>query len=368
MAGLYIHVPFCRSKCAYCDFYSLPRLEEYADRYVAALSKEWALRRNEVTDISTIYFGGGTPSALSSRHVARIGEMLPDLPRGGEFTVEFNPDDVTSDTVTAWSGIGANRASMGIQSLNDAELAAVGRRHSARQAVEAYATLRRVFGSVSVDIIIGLPGQTPESLRTTLSSVLDMRPEHLSVYILSVEPGTRLRAQRMAGKFTELDDDTIAAMYDMVCSMTTAAGYGHYEISNFALPGHEARHNSAYWRSEPYLGLGPAAHSFDGDVRRINPCDIRSWLENLEKGIPAFAVEAENEADRVNDHIMVSLRTAQGLDINTLPEAYRGQFLDNLRSINDTSRVCVNGSHVVIPEQAWLLSDDTISSLFIEPC
>ncbi len=365
MAGLYIHVPFCRAKCAYCDFYSLPRLDEFAARYIDTLDTEWALRNSELAEpVSTIYFGGGTPSSLPENHLDKISEWLPSLPDGGEFTAEFNPEDVTRDKLTAWQALGANRISMGVQSLNDDELRAVGRRHTAVEALRAAELLMTTFDNVSLDLIIGLPGQTVASLKASLRKLIDLHPAHLSVYILSYEEGTRLWAMRKAGKVVETDDDTIVRMYDMVCEMLTCAGYEHYEISNFSLPGRHAVHNSAYWAGNPYLGLGPAAHSFDGMTRRINPGNIRQWLDRLEAGQPAFEVEEETETDRINDRIMVSLRTARGLDLDTIPKPYRDTIENNLSTIA-ADRIVRNGSVVSIPEHAWLVSDSTIATLFI---
>lgn len=365
MAGLYIHVPFCRAKCAYCDFYSLPRLDEFAARYVDALAREWSLRQGELTEnVTSLYFGGGTPSSLSAGHIARLSAWLPLPADGGEFTVEFNPEDVNVEKLKLWKDLGANRISMGVQSLNDEELKAVGRRHTAAEAISAAETLMQEFDNVSMDLIIGLPGQTVESLTRSLTRLTDLRPAHLSVYILSYEEGTRLWAMRKTGKIMETDDDTIVRMYDTVCGIMAKAGYEHYEISNFALPGRHARHNSAYWADRPYLGLGPAAHSFDGTVRRANPGNIRLWLERLEADMTACEVEEETETDRINDRIMVNLRTARGLDLEDLPPHYRVQIEHNLSKI-PAGRIVRKGSTITIPERGWLVSDATISDLFI---
>ena len=372
-AGLYIHVPFCHSKCAYCDFYSLPAIDKFGERYVKALEMEWNLRRDEVQGFSTIYFGGGTPSLLSAEAVEKIARWLPDIGVKGEFTVEFNPEDVVTgksgvSTAELWKNIGANRVSMGVQSFNDEELRAVGRRHTSRQAIDAYDMLADTFGSdaVSVDLILGLPGQTMETLQESLSTAISLKPGHISIYILSYEPGTRLWALRSVGKVKETDSDIIAQMYLLAHQVATQAGYEHYEISNFALPGRRARHNAAYWAGSLYLGLGPGAHSFLGTTRRYNPSNINQWLESIEKGSTAYIDEPESEIDRINDTIMVRLRTAEGLDLNDIPPNVRKSFNDNLAQLPE-GRIKLENNRIFIPHEQWLISDDTISRLFLSP-
>ena len=370
-AGLYIHVPFCHSKCAYCDFYSLPAIDKFGERYVKALETEWNLRRDEVQVFSTIYFGGGTPSLLSAEAVEKIARWLPDIGVKGEFTVEFNPEDVVTgksgiSTAELWKNIGANRVSIGVQSFNDEELRAVGRRHNSRQAIDAYDMLADTFGSdaVSVDLILGLPGQTMETLQESLSTAISLKPGHISIYILSYEPGTRLWALRSVGKVKETDSDIIAQMYLYAHQVATQSGYEHYEISNFALPGRRARHNTAYWAGSPYLGLGPGAHSFLGTTRRYNPSNINQWLESIEKGSTAYIDEPESEIDSINDTIMVRLRTAEGLDLNHIPPNVRKSFNDNLARLPE-GRIKHENDRIFIPHEQWLISDDTISRLFL---
>lgn len=365
MAGLYIHIPFCHAKCAYCDFYSRRFDNSYESEFLDALHLEWELRKSEVEDIKTIYFGGGTPSILSVSGIERLVKSLPERVGVTEFTVEFNPEDVCEQKLQMWKHIGANRISMGVQSFQDDELRFVGRRHTGQQAVIAYDRLRNVFDNVSLDLIIGLPGQTINSLTRNLEVMLSLKPDHISVYILSYERGTRLWAMRQAGKVDESDDETIARMYSLVCEQLAKGGYCHYEISNFALPGREAIHNSNYWLGLPYLGLGPGAHSFDGDVRRYNPSDLAAWHRAIIEGNIAYSVEKETEVDKVNNYIMTGLRTARGIDLSVIKPRYRQQVEDNLNEI-PPQRYRIEGSRLTIPEDAWLLSDDTISRLFVE--
>lgn len=307
MAGLYVHIPYCRSKCAYCDFYSGPLRAFDEARYFAALDRELAARRSEVGDLQTVYIGGGTPSSVSPERLAPYLALAP-----GERTVEVNPDDVTPLLARGLLQAGANRVSMGVQSLNDDELRAIGRRHTAAGARKAYEILRAEgFSNISLDLIYGLPGQSLESWRRSLGDLLEWAPEHLSAYILSYEPGTLLTARLKAGKIAEAPDDLIEQMYFHLCQTTRQAGFNHYEISNFTLPGKQAQHNSAYWDMTPYLGLGPGAHSFDGKVRRENPANLKAYLENPEG---AAQIEEETDDNRFNDRLITALRTDRGID------------------------------------------------------
>ncbi|MDE6396764.1 MAG: radical SAM family heme chaperone HemW [Muribaculaceae bacterium] len=370
MAGLYIHVPFCHAKCWYCDFYSVADASG-TDRYVQALEREWTLRNNEINqdELTTIYFGGGTPSILSERHLWSIGEWLPVSEKIVEATIEVNPEDVSPEKISQWKrNLRVNRVSMGIQSLVDEELKAVGRRHSVAEALEAVNMLRREgINNLSLDLIYGLPGQTLDSWKESLNKIMAVRPEHLSAYMLSFEPGTRLHTRLMLGKIKETDEETMLAMYDTLCEAARANGYNHYEISNFALPGFEARHNSAYWTGAPYLGLGPGAHSFDGQVRRENPRNFRAWCEALSDSRSAATIEEESEADKVNDFIMVSLRTSKGLRLKDIPSKYHKAVLGSASRLTENRLLIDKESmRLYIPESGWPVSDGTIASLFVD--
>lgn len=242
------------------------------EAFVDAAIGEWGERSAGLSEpVDTLYFGGGTPSSLPAELLRRLLEALP-TENLREATIEANPEDVTDDWVRFISGeTPFRRVSMGVQSFCDDELVTVGRRHSAARAAEAIDCLRRGgIDNLSCDLIYGLPGQTAGSWRRSLERLISFRPEHISAYLLSYEPGTRLDAMRRKGTVTEADDDMAEAMYEALCDMTRMAGYVHYEISNFALPGCEAVHNSAYWDNSPYIGLGPGAHSFDGFRRSFN--------------------------------------------------------------------------------------------------
>lgn len=349
MAGLYVHIPFCRSKCAYCDFYSGPLRSFDEAKYAEALLLELSARRREVDEFHTAYIGGGTPSSLHPEVFAPFLALAD-----GERTVEVNPEDITDDYARGLRDVGVNRVSMGVQSLVDGELAAIGRRHDAARAVRAFEILRKAgFDNISLDLMYGLPGQTLESWEKSLHGVLALGPEHLSAYILSYEPGTLLHTRLVAGKIREADDALIGQMYAALCDAASDAGFSHYEISNFARPGFEAQHNSAYWTMTPYLGLGPGAHSFDGSVRRANVASLRDYMM-CPTG--AFEVEEETENERHNDVVMTALRTSRGLDAGVLSAA-------ELKIAEKVLERTAEG-RLRIGEKDWLRSN-SIMELFI---
>lgn len=363
---IYVHVPFCRSKCAYCDFYSLPRIE-LAERYCDTLEAEWNWRRNETDGLlsrPTLYIGGGTPSALPRHLLQRIIELLatPDMT---EITIEVNPEDVDSEFVRWLDDTPVSRVSMGIQSLRDEELAAVGRRHTASDALKALDLLTASRLDVSADLIYGLPGQTPASFASSLAELTARRPEHLSCYLLSYEPGTRLHAMRTRGRVSEATDTEAAEMFDILRHTTSKAGYEHYEISNFALPGHRAIHNSGYWDLSPYIGLGPGAHSFDGRIRRYNPSDIKSYLASGGEGFAT--AEEENTDERINDYLIIRLRTAEGINLSEFRRLFGSG--PTLRLIDDAAphitagRLMKTDDTISMNPDHWLVTDMVLTDL-----
>lgn len=360
--GLYVHVPLCHAKCHYCGFYSLPRRGvEHA--LVDCLLNEWAHRRRQV---QTVYIGGGTPSALGADELARL---LGGLPHADEVTVEVNPEDVSPALVEVLVRY-ATRVSMGVQSLIDDELAAVGRRHTSAEAIEAVHILRSAgIKNLSLDLIYGLPGQTIDSWQRSLEGVLALGPEHLSAYALEVEPGTRLYARQQAGKLHLPDVDTGAAMYDMLCDTCHTLGYNHYEIANFALPGHESRHNSAYWDSHtPYLGIGPGAFSWIDGVRSSVPSNLSAYLNA--KGILDPEIEKESKANRINDFILVSLRRAAGLDLDAAEtlfgEPERKRLTEAAIPHINSGMMTLTPTGFRIPERQWIRCNTVLLDLFRE--
>lgn len=366
MSGLYIHIPYCRAKCAYCDFYSR-RDDGRMAQLVEAIISEFKLRRHEIPDpITTVYFGGGTPSSLPLDLITRLVTGLGHLPDVTEFTFEVNPEDITAHNLRTWTSLGINRISMGVQSLNDDELRTVGRRHTAAEALAAIRCIRQAgIERISCDLIYGLPGQTLDSWRDSLSQLLDTGIGHLSAYSLSYEPGTLLHTRLQLGRITPVADEVVADMYNHLIETADRYGFEHYEISNFALPGQRSRHNSSYWHNVPYLGLGPSAHSFDGSVRRVNPYNTVEYLKHL----PAYEAEDSSPTDRLNDLIITALRTSDGLPLDLIPEQHRPELLQAAQPWLDRGQLVMTSDGpgtLTIPQQHWLVSDAIMRDLLIE--
>ena len=334
MAGLYVHIPFCQSKCIYCDFYSMPNRLHQASEYVDALLIEAEARREEVKGepITTVYVGGGTPSLLSEMLMEKLGTGLGrifDMSRVEEFTIEVNPDDVHVDYIRFLRSIGVNRVSMGVQSFRDEDLRLINRRHHAAQAISAVEAISAAgIENISIDLIYGIPGQSQEDWKKNVEKAISLRVKHISAYSLMYEHGTRLTAMRDKGLVEEVAEESVAVMYDILVRELHDAGYQHYEISNFCLPGYHSRHNSSYWNLTPYLGLGVAAHSYDGAVRRYNPSHLQDYLQAMKSHQPFAKAEQCTESERYDEYVMLRLRTASGLGIEALQEMFSPKFSD----------------------------------------
>ena len=378
MAGLYVHFPFCAAKCSYCDFYS--RVRKDWTPYVDALLRELSERRNELVKMpgyaghdvfapTTLYFGGGTPSLLPVTELKRVADAAretfgrPSAPTSRpscpaptghlfeEFTLEVNPDDVSAEKAAAWRAMGVNRVSMGVQSFDDAHLRWMRRRHTAAQAVAAFATLRAAgFDNLSLDLIFGFTGLTDETWATSIEAAVALRPEHISCY-------------QMTGRYAASDEETCRRQYRMLQDRLRAAGYAQYEISNYALPGKESRHNSAYWARVPYLGLGAGAHSFDGDrLRQWNTPDIDAYMASRPHG-----EEWLSDQEVLEEKLMLSLRTVRGLDLSSLTddELYHLNKA-TLEELSRAGKLIREKTVIRIPEEELFVSDWIISRLFPE--
>lgn len=371
MAGIYIHIPFCSRKCIYCDFYSIALRAETVDNYLKAVGREYLSRIDELNgeSVSTLYVGGGTPSLLNVAQLQTL--MAPiDTSSVAEATIEVNPDDVTSAMAVALRRLGFNRVSIGVQSFDDVELALIGRRHDARKAVEAVEILRNAgFENISIDLIYGIPGQSLESFSRSVDAALNLRVCHISAYCMTYEEGTRLTRMRDAGKLVEVDDETCVAMYQLLVDRLKAAGYEHYEISNFALPGFRSRHNCGYWNFTPYLGLGASAHSFDGRLRRCNPASLREYLQKINDVGFAYDVESETTEQLYNEWIMTRLRTADGLDLLDVGTRWGTKMEKHTRSVlsgfEKEGLVRLNADVASLTDRGVMLSDMIFRELFV---
>lgn len=364
--GIYIHVPFCAAKCSYCDFYSLSGKLEHRDAYVERLLTELVQQSSACQDytVDTVYLGGGTPSLLGGASIARIVDTIRAhyaLEPDAELTVEANPDSMTDDFLTISRASGVNRLSMGIQSANDRELRAIGRIHTFAQAQDAFFRARRAgFANLSVDLMYALPNQRMEQLCASLDALLDLQPEHLSCYGLTLEAHTPLGRQHPVLP----DEDTQADMYLAVCDRMRRAGFEHYEISNFAKPGFASRHNSRYWKQSPYLGFGPGAHGDFAGQRYEIPRDLSAWL----RGEAQPEREDEHEIDRTAEYIMLSLRTSAGFDAEFYTKQFSADPAPVERALSRLPKQYVHhtGSRWSLTEDGFLISNAVIVSVLEE--
>ena len=333
MAGIYIHIPFCKRRCIYCDFFSTTQSEKKAE-YVHALVRELEMRKDYVEDeeIETIYLGGGTPSQLSQEeleeifaYIYKVYKVTPDA----EITLEANPDDLTPEYVSMLRTLPVNRISMGIQTFQEETLKLLHRRHTARQAIEAFRRCREAgFQNISIDLMYGLPGETLETWEQDLQQAVDLRPEHISAYHLIYEEGTTLWNLREQNKVEEAEEELSLTLFKTLIERLTKAGYQHYEISNFCLPGLHSRHNSSYWTGKKYLGCGPSAHSFDGISRQWNVSSLEKYLEGIRSNQLDFELEDLDLYTRYNDFVITSIRTCWGMPLAQLRTTY-GETLYN---------------------------------------
>ena len=374
MAGVYIHIPFCASRCSYCDFFSTLQLADMGGPYVEALIAEARLRKGELhgESVRQLYMGGGTPSQLPLPLLLRLVDGLRgalDLSGVEEFTVEANPDDVTPDWCRAVAALGVNRVSMGVQSFEDSILRLIGRRHTSRQAMDVVAHLREAgINNISIDLIFGLPGQTVSSWTASVEQAIALAPQHISAYGLTYEEGTRLWRQRELGEVVEVPEEQCLEMYRILVDDLQAAGYEHYEISNFALPGYHSRHNSSYWNDTPYLGLGAAAHSYDGKVRKWNPHDLHQYIDKVMADELPCEFEELSRSERYDERVMLGLRTARGVDAERLrddfgDEAWRYFTREAARHLEAGNLRQAEDGRYVLTRDGIMLSDSIIRDL-----
>lgn len=372
--GIYIHIPFCKSRCIYCGFYSTTN-KELKERYVDALIREIHMRKDDFARLgtslspsstSTVYFGGGTPSSLSVCDIERIVGALESTFNGtpSEVTLEMNPDDVTKDYIKAVRQVGINRISMGIQTFDDSRLQFIRRRHNASQAEKAVMTIREEgIHNVSIDLMFGFPNQTMDEWVTDIDKAIALHPTHISAYSLMYEEGTPLFRMLQKGEINQIDDETSLAMYTELINRLTANGYEHYEISNFAMPGYRSVHNSSYWHDTPYLGFGAAAHSYNKDTRSWNIPDLKKYIESIESGVLPSESEVIDADTHYNDLITTTLRTREGLNLDDLPQKYREYALVNARKSISEHLLEATDSHIRLTREGLFVSDMVMSEL-----
>ena len=376
MAGIYIHIPFCKQACSYCDFYFLTR-GELKEPFVEALIQEiksYSGHPFSDQEINTIYFGGGTPSQLTISQLQKIFQALDQIFNLNtvEVTLEMNPDDVSADYLNGLQDVGVNRASMGIQSFDEDLLRFMHRAHTSEEAVKALELLQKTgFPAFTADLIYGNPGQSVETLRSDVEKLLKYSPPHVSAYSLTIEPGTRLGKQTKLGRLKETDEDTVSLHFDIVTEMLAEAGIEQYEVSNYAKPGKEAVHNSSYWEHENYLGLGPSAHSLfwrdDGMAERWNNRrDLKFYLEQ-----DWDQVKEEKEVLDLNalaeERLMLGMRTRKGVSIQSLVDKYEYQLSKKqnewLLSQQERGYVLMDDENITLTHEGLKIADYLVLEL-----
>jgi oxygen-independent coproporphyrinogen-3 oxidase len=374
MAGLYIHVPFCRQACRYCDFYFIVSLK-YRDEYVSALLKELAQRSKQpmAEEISTIYLGGGTPSVLSKEQLQKIMEGVHhdySVMESAEITLEANPDDLTVDYLRFIKEIGFNRLSVGVQSFHAKDLELMRRSHNEQQARECLERAHSEgFNNISMDLIYGLPGLSISGWEKNLRITMEQPVTHISAYHLTYEPGTVFYHWKKKGRLAELPEQTSIDQYDALRRIALAEGFEHYEISNFARKGFRSKHNSNYWTGQHYMGFGPSAHSYNGKERSWNISSLKQYLEKMERGEVVFESEALSTRDKYHEYLLTSLRTAQGADTEYIRKNFGISFEQDLLGkaavfIDKEELVLINGILRMTPG-GWLKSDLIIEKLML---
>lgn len=374
MAGIYIHIPFCKKLCFYCDFYHIIAPENTAG-FTEALLKEIRLRKNYLggEEVSTIYFGGGTPSVFS---VSELGAILDEIRKNfsvsdsNEITVELNPDDVSPVYLKGLLAAGFNRVSMGIQSWRDEDLKLLNRRHDAERARQALTDcLDAGFGNISVDLIYGIPGMSPDAWEANLEKTFSFDIKHLSAYHLTIEKGTVFGRMLEKGHFKEIDEETSSQLFNILINKAEEAGFIHYEISNFGKPGFFSQHNSNYWRQVNYLGLGPSAHSFNGYSRQWNKADLKAYIKGIEEGNPDDESEELDNRTRFNEYIMTSLRTMWGIDLEYVERIFEKEGYDYVLNMSSKFRqyglMKQEKNTLVLTNQGKMISDNIISEFMM---
>ncbi len=375
MAGIYIHIPFCKQACHYCDFHfsTNPALQ---NDFTGALLKEIPLRVSYLQGepIETIYFGGGTPSLMPAKAIGEILKSIQqhfEIGEAPEITLEANPDDMDPVSLERWKEMGINRLSIGIQSFFEEDLQWMNRAHTALQALDAPRAARHAgIDNISLDLIYGSPGLTEEKWRKNLLTAISLDPSHLSCYALTVEPKTALFQLIRRKKSPDIEPDKQASQFLMGIQVLESAGYEHYEISSFAKPGKRSRHNSSYWQSKKYLGLGPSAHSFDGRNRHWNMANNALYIKSLDSGQWYGEAEELQPKDRLNEYIMTSLRTLEGLDLRYVCEEFGKEkelaLKTNTGVYIRSSQMIHAGDRLTLTPEGKLFADGIASALFFD--
>lgn len=371
MAGIYLHIPFCRKICGYCDFFKNASLRHKAD-LLKAMQKEILLQKEYLNEaVETVYFGGGTPSVLEKDEIAQllatIGQNFT-LTKHPEITFEANPDDLTVSYLKNLKELGINRLSIGIQSFDDIVLQFMNRRHSAQEAIHCVQTARTVgFENLSLDIIYGVPNTNLPYLEKNLQQLCSLKPVHISAYHLTIEQGTPFAHLKKKGKLKEIADKNSQEQYDFLVQYLQEQGYEQYEISNFCKDGTISQHNTNYWTQRPYLGIGPSAHSYDKASRHWNVSNLKKYITTIEQGKLPSEQEILSKEEQFNDYIMVRLRTKWGIDMDYIQKKFGEKFRENILQIvaQHKQDFVIQLPHIYLKPKAFLRSDYLIAKFFV---
>ncbi|MCM1035184.1 MAG: radical SAM family heme chaperone HemW [Paludibacter sp.] len=351
MAGIYLHIPFCKSRCKYCDFYSTTLLSK-REEYVATLLQEIQLRQDYLPDkqLQTIYIGGGTPSLLTEQSLKQIIEQIRtyyDVLQDAEITLEANPGDLNAQKLYTLRNIGFNRLSIGIQSFQPHLLQLMGRRHLAEDAIRAVKQAQQQgFYNISIDLIYGLPNQTQQEWEADLHTALSLNVQHISTYCLSYENGTPFADMLGKGELTPIDDDRANQMYETAIATLQQHYFTHYEVSNFCKDGFRSRHNSSYWNNTPYIGIGAAAHSYNGQSRQWNIDNLQQYIQGVQTQCLNYEKEILTDTDRYNERVMLALRTAEGIDLTNLSNQEAAYCIEQAQEYIDNDLLELQNNHL----------------------
>lgn len=368
MAGIYIHIPFCKQACHYCNFHFSTSLRQ-KNELVVALLKEIELRLNELENekIETIYFGGGTPSLLQIEDLQLQIEKIFSLflvSKDAEVTLETNPDDITEKNLEGWKEIGITRLSIGIQSFFEEDLQWMNRAHTSEQAIDNLQLAKQYFDNITIDLIYGTPLLTNEKWKQNVDTAISYKIPHLSCYALTVEPKTPLQKMISLHKTDDVNPDKQSEQFLLLMQWLEETGYEHYEISNFAKPGFRSRHNSSYWQGKNYLGIGPSAHSLNGSSRQWNISNNNQYIESIRNGIIPFEKEVLTPTQQLNEYIMTSLRTIEGLDLDKVGEVAGSKLKTAGKRYIESGLMKVEDQFLQLTKEGKLLADGIAAALF----
>jgi oxygen-independent coproporphyrinogen-3 oxidase len=372
MSGIYIHIPFCKQACHYCDFHFSTSLKKKKE-LIEALCSELVLRKSDLKDeVQTIYFGGGTPSLLSSEELEEIFTTIFEnytIAEGAEITLEANPDDLSLELINQFDSSPINRLSIGVQSFFENDLKLMNRAHNANEALECIKIAKNKFQNISIDLIYGIPGMDVERWNKNLDIAMSLGVPHLSCYALTVEPKTALASFIKKGKVAPVDDEISAEHYRILQEVAHREGYENYEFSNFGMKGYESKNNMAYWQGKHYLGIGPSAHSYDGDTRSWNVSNNSIYIKSIQSGSLPFAYETLSTEDKYNEYIMTGLRTKWGVSLDNIERSFGHKFREHL--IKQAANYVVDGmldwdNEVLhVTKKGKFLSDGIAANLFL---